>query len=54
MATYSRWLDVEIADSARLVELLKPFPAKGMGCYPVNPLVCNVRNNLPASIEPGA
>ena len=34
-----------------LAELLRPFPADEMDCYPVNPIVGNVRNNSPACLE---
>jgi len=39
------WLDPDIEDREALQELLKPYPADVMACYPVSPLVNNPRNN---------
>jgi putative SOS response-associated peptidase YedK len=51
MAACAPWLDTDVEDSAPLTELLKPYPADEMECYPVNTAVGNVRNNSPACIE---
>ena len=44
------WLDPDIEDREALGELLKPYPADAMACYPVGTLVGNPRNNSPECI----
>lgn len=49
-ADYDRWLDP--GDPARPpVDLLRPFPAEEMRCWPVSDRVGNVRNNDPQLLE---
>jgi len=51
MAACAPWLDHDIEDLEPLSELLTPYSADEMECYPVNPIVGNVRNNSPVCIE---
>jgi len=46
------WLDQTIQDSARLLPLLKPYPAEEMECYPVSTWVNNPANDSAECIEP--
>jgi putative SOS response-associated peptidase YedK len=46
------WLGEEPADTAHLKALLAPYPSDDMICWPVSPLVGNVKNNDPSLIEP--
>jgi len=49
-ADYDRWLDP--GDPARPpVDLLRPFPAEEMRCWPVSDRVGNVRNNDPQLLQ---
>jgi putative SOS response-associated peptidase YedK len=47
------WLN-SAAEPRDLLELLRPFPADALACYPVQPLVNSVKNNGPLCIEPAA
>jgi putative SOS response-associated peptidase YedK len=46
------WLGEELADPRQLEDLLAPYPADAMTCWPVSPQVGNVKNNDPSLIEP--
>jgi putative SOS response-associated peptidase YedK len=46
------WLGEEPADPPRLRDLLAPYPAEEMTCWPVSTRVGNVKNNDPSLIEP--
>jgi putative SOS response-associated peptidase YedK len=46
------WIDPDVEDPAALAELLRPFDAEQMRCYPVGSAVGNVKNNSPECIEP--
>ena len=48
------WLGEQPADLPHLKELLAPYPAGGMVCWPVSARVGNVRNNDSSLIEPVA
>lgn len=48
----SVWLDRTVTDAARLLALLGPYPSESMDVYPVSPIVGNVKNDVPACIEP--
>lgn len=48
------WLDRSVTDTGRLLSLLEPYPSEAMEVYPVSPIVGNVRNDVPACIEPYA
>jgi len=48
----SVWLDRSVTDAGRLLGLLNPYPAEAMDLYPVSPIVGNVKNDVPACIEP--
>lgn len=48
------WLDSEVEDHARLLDLLKPYPAAQMAAYTVSRLVNSVKNDSPECIEPVA
>ena len=43
--SYDLWLDPRVQDVAALSELLKPYDARRMRCYPVGSRVNNVRND---------
>lgn len=49
---YDVWLDPEIRDVDKLLALLKPFSAREMEMFPVNPIVNRVGNDSPACVEP--
>ncbi len=49
---YSTWLDSANQDSAKLISLLKPYPAEQMRAYPVSHLVNSPANNSPELIVP--
>ncbi len=42
---YARWLDPGVTDPARVTDLLKPFDARLMRCYPVSDRVNRVEND---------
>lgn len=42
---YDLWLDPGLKDAAAITELLKPFDAGAMRCYPVSSRVNNVQND---------
>jgi putative SOS response-associated peptidase YedK len=46
------WLDPEVEDHHRLLDLLQPYPANEMDGYAVSSLVNSVKNDSPACIEP--
>ena len=46
------WLDPTIQDPARLLPLLKPYPAEKMEAYPVSARVNNPSHDGPECIEP--
>lgn len=46
------WLDRNATDPEALLPMLEPYPAEAMHAYPVNPLVGNVKNDVPACLEP--
>lgn len=46
------WLNPRVADPAELLPLLRPYDAERMTAYPVSPIVGNVKNDVPACIEP--
>lgn len=46
------WLNRDNTDPRDLLPLLEPYPAGEMTAYPVAPLVGNVKNDVPACIEP--
>lgn len=46
------WLDRSITDITLLQPLLIPLPSEQMTAYPVSPMVGNVKNDVPACIEP--
>lgn len=46
------WLGEEPADPTALKELLAPYPAEEMRCWPVSARIGNVRNNDPSLVEP--
>ena len=49
---WSEWLGEEPADPARLKDLLAPYSAEEMTCWPVSARVGNVRNNDASLIAP--
>jgi putative SOS response-associated peptidase YedK len=49
---YGLWLDPGIGDPARLLPLLKPYPAEQMQAYPVSTAVNSVRNEGESLIRP--
>jgi putative SOS response-associated peptidase YedK len=44
-ADYNQWLDPGITDPARVANLLKPFDARLMRCFPVSNRVSRVEND---------
>jgi putative SOS response-associated peptidase YedK len=48
------WLDPAVEEPRALAELLRPFPAELMTCYPVGQGVGSVKNNGLQCIEPAA
>jgi putative SOS response-associated peptidase YedK len=46
------WLDPDITDHKRLLDILQPYPAEKMSAYEVSNLVNSVKNDSPACIEP--
>jgi putative SOS response-associated peptidase YedK len=51
---YGKWLGEHEADPVRLLQMLKPFPAEQMECFPVGVAVGNVKNDEPALLVPVA
>ena len=51
---WPEWLGEEPVDLPRLKDLLAPYPAEEMTCWPVSTRVGNVKNNDPSLIEPVA
>jgi putative SOS response-associated peptidase YedK len=49
---YGKWLGEEPVDPARLLSLLRPFPAEPMEAYPVSTAVGNVRNDEAGLLMP--
>jgi putative SOS response-associated peptidase YedK len=52
VADQAAWLDPEVSDPARLLPLLKPYPAGDMEAYPVSDLVNSPANDSPEIIAP--
>jgi putative SOS response-associated peptidase YedK len=48
------WLDPEVKDQERLIDLLKPYPADQMEAYPVSRRVNSPSNNSPDCIKPAS
>jgi putative SOS response-associated peptidase YedK len=48
---YGLWLDGDFHGQAKLLEMLRPFPAEEMEAYPVSTLVNNPRNETATCIE---
>ena len=46
------WLDPEVKDQEKLLDLLKPYPADQMEAYPVSRRVNSPANNSPDCIKP--
>lgn len=46
------WIDPNIADTARLQTLLKPYAPDDLRCYPVSPRVNSPQNDDPELIKP--
>ena len=51
-AVYAAWLNPEECSPAEVSPLLQPVAAEAMEAYPVSTLVNNVRNDVPACLEP--
>jgi putative SOS response-associated peptidase YedK len=51
-ADYGLWLDPAMTDTARLLPLLRPYPAEEMVAVPVSPRVNSPHNDDPSLIEP--
>jgi putative SOS response-associated peptidase YedK len=51
---YDAWLDPANQDTASLQDLLRPYPAGRMRCYPVSTWVNNPRHDDPRCVEPAA
>jgi putative SOS response-associated peptidase YedK len=51
---YGKWLGEDEADPVRLLQMLKPFPAEQMECFPVSVAVGNVKNDEPSLLVPVA
>jgi putative SOS response-associated peptidase YedK len=49
---YGLWLDRDVQDPARLIPLLRPYPAEEMDAYPVSRFVNKPENDDPRCIEP--
>jgi len=50
----SLWLDPELNDQTRLMDVLQPYPAAEMDAYTVSSLVNSVKNDSPECIEPAS
>ena len=48
---YGKWLGEESADPLRLLQMLKPYSAERMTCFPVDSRVGNVKNDDAALVE---
>src|SRR5713226_4724861 len=48
---YGKWLGEESTDPLRLPQMLKPYPAERMTCFPVDSRVGNVKNDDAALVE---
>mgnify|MGYP001221404532 FL=1 len=46
------WLDRSNTDPRALLPMLEPYDPEAMHAYPVNPLVGNAKNDVPACLEP--
>ncbi len=51
-ADYATWLDPAVSDAARLVPLLRPYPADRMTSWPVATRVNRPDNDDPSCVEP--
>lgn len=49
-ADYDLWLDPEFEDRAKLLSLLRPYPADELTAYPVSTLVNSPKNDDPACV----
>lgn len=49
---YSHWLDPEFKDTAKLSELLRPYPPELMEAFPVSKAVNSPRHDAPDCIRP--
>ena len=49
---YRQWMDPAATDPRRVVSLLCAMPSERLASSPVNPLVNDPRNDVPACIEP--
>ena len=47
----SAWLDPDVTDWPEVEQLLRPYPADRMECFPVSKSVNNTRNNDPSLIQ---
>lgn len=48
------WLDSDVEDHKRLLDLLQPYPSAEMAAYAVSTLVNSVKNDSPECIEPAS
>lgn len=48
------WLDPDVEDPSRLLDLLQPYPADEMAAFRVSSLVNSVKNDSPECIEPAS
>jgi putative SOS response-associated peptidase YedK len=51
-ADFTLWLDPDVTDPARLLPLLRPYPAEEMVAVPVSPRVNSPHNDDPSLVEP--
>ena len=51
-ADFALWLDPQVTDPARLLPLLRPYPAEEMVAVPVSPRVNSPHNDDPSLVEP--
>jgi putative SOS response-associated peptidase YedK len=49
---YDLWLSREVQDQRELEEVLQPYPADGMHCFPVASLVNDARHDCPECLLP--
>lgn len=47
----SAWLDLDVTDWPDVAQLLKPYPAERMECFPISKAVNNTRNDDPSLIQ---
>ena len=46
------WLNPDIVETERLLQMLKPYPAEKMETWPVGEAARNLRNDYPELIQP--